>query len=234
MVHHNGLDIAANVGTVVIAAAAGVVSFAGRNGAYGNFVEIDHGQGVKTRYGHSNKLFVKKGEKVRRGQKISTIGLTGRTTGPHLHYEIHVNNKSVDPSRYIDIAPNQTWGSPVDPVLMAQAGKPIPMGGDENPFQIEINDALISNIAIVTRSDINRLMSAAIPFGIVIISLFFMCQNSRYAVIGQKFVKAFSMPFALIDTIFARNAEDIVREAPVEFWTKDTAQHSQTKIRSVS
>ncbi len=98
---HQGLDIATQKGTPIIAPADGVVTRFGREGAYGIMIKLDHGYGFKTRYGHISKAKVKVGNKVKRGQIIAIVGSTGRSTGPHLHYEVHVNGLPVDPARYI-------------------------------------------------------------------------------------------------------------------------------------
>jgi len=98
---HKGLDIATRSGTPVIAPADGLVVFAGREGGFGNMVVIDHGYGITTRYGHNSSLEVKLGQKVKRGDMIARVGNTGRSTGPHVHYEVAVNGVSVNPSRYI-------------------------------------------------------------------------------------------------------------------------------------
>lgn len=99
--HHNGLDVAADEGTPVYATADGVVAFAGLNGSYGKFIKISHGFGITTRYAHNNEILVKKGQKVRRGEQIGVMGSTGRSTGPHVHYEVHVHNEPVDPARFV-------------------------------------------------------------------------------------------------------------------------------------
>lgn len=98
---HKGLDIAGPVGTSVFAPAAGVVSYVGYESGYGKIVSIDHGFGVVTRFAHNSKVFVKLGQKVKRREKISAIGSTGRSTGPHLHYEVRVNGIPVDPKNYV-------------------------------------------------------------------------------------------------------------------------------------
>jgi len=98
---HAGIDIAGTPGTAIMAPARGKVVFAGENGPLGNSVIIDHGFGVRTQYGHSKELFVKRGEEVERGQKIASLGNTGRSTGPHLHYMVEVNGKSRNPLDYI-------------------------------------------------------------------------------------------------------------------------------------
>lgn len=98
---HEGLDIAARLGSEVRATADGKVIRAGRDNGYGNLVEIDHGYGVLSRYGHNSKNLVTVGDKVKRGQVIALIGSTGRSTGPHVHYEIVVNGIPVSPRNYI-------------------------------------------------------------------------------------------------------------------------------------
>jgi len=98
---HNGLDIANAPGTPVMAPSDGVVIFDGTEGGYGNVLVIDHGFGVRTRYGHLAKIFVKAGDHVKRGQKVAAIGNTGRSTGPHLHYEVRVNGIPENPRKFI-------------------------------------------------------------------------------------------------------------------------------------
>jgi murein DD-endopeptidase MepM/ murein hydrolase activator NlpD len=98
---HKGLDIAAPKGRPIIAPADGRVTYAGRNGSYGYMVAIKHGYGIVTRYGHLSKMLKKKGEKVERGEVIALVGSTGRSTGPHLHYEVRLNGVPVNPEKYI-------------------------------------------------------------------------------------------------------------------------------------
>lgn len=98
---HRGIDFAGEKGSPVVATGAGIVTFAGRRGAYGHLIEIDHGGGLKTRYAHLGKLKVQPGDVVTRGQQIAEIGMTGRSTGPHVHYELIENGKHVNPSRYV-------------------------------------------------------------------------------------------------------------------------------------
>jgi murein DD-endopeptidase MepM/ murein hydrolase activator NlpD len=100
-VMHQGLDIAAPHGKEVFAPSDGTVVFAGLEGGYGNVIVIDHGYGIKTRYGHLAKILVKSGEKVKRGSKIAAVGNTGRSTGPHLHYEVRVNGIPQNPRKFI-------------------------------------------------------------------------------------------------------------------------------------
>jgi len=98
---HEGQDIDAEYGDPVIAAGNGRVTIAGRQRGYGNVVYIDHGAGLSTRYGHLSQINVAVGQSVTRGQKIGLVGSTGRSTGPHLHYEVRINNQPVDPKRYL-------------------------------------------------------------------------------------------------------------------------------------
>jgi len=98
---HKGVDVATRTGTSIIAPADGLVIFSGREGGYGNLVLIDHGYGIVTKFGHASVLEVKRGQKVKRGDVVARVGNTGRSTGPHLHYEILVNGVAVNPMRYI-------------------------------------------------------------------------------------------------------------------------------------
>jgi murein DD-endopeptidase MepM/ murein hydrolase activator NlpD len=99
---HKGIDIAAPVGEPILAPARGVVRFAGnRTNGYGNMVEIDHGFGYITRFAHCSRLLVHSGDVVRRGQVIALVGATGLVSGPHLHYEVEVNGRQVDPLNFI-------------------------------------------------------------------------------------------------------------------------------------
>jgi murein DD-endopeptidase MepM/ murein hydrolase activator NlpD len=98
---HEGLDISNRVGTPVIAPADGIITDTGQDYSHGNVIVISHGFGMTSRYNHLNKFFVKPGQKVKRGDKIAEIGMTGKSTGPHLHYEVRVNGIPVNPVRYI-------------------------------------------------------------------------------------------------------------------------------------
>jgi murein DD-endopeptidase MepM/ murein hydrolase activator NlpD len=98
---HQGLDISNRIGTPVRAPARGTVTFSAMDGAYGLCIVIDHGNGIATRYGHLSKSSVKVGDYVQRGDVIGLVGNTGRSTGPHLHYEVHVRGVPVNPMRYI-------------------------------------------------------------------------------------------------------------------------------------
>ena len=98
---HAGVDMAAEEGTRVSASASGLVTHAGPNGAYGNMIRIDHGNGLVTHYAHLSRVIVKVGEEVRRGQHIGAVGNTGRSTGPHLHYEVRREQMPINPMTYI-------------------------------------------------------------------------------------------------------------------------------------
>ena len=98
---HEGLDISNRIGTPIIAPANGIVSDVGNDTALGKVVVIFHGFGMISRCGHLNKVFVKVGQRVKRGEKIAEVGMTGKTTGPHVHYEIKLNGIPVNPMRYI-------------------------------------------------------------------------------------------------------------------------------------
>ena len=98
---HTGLDISAKKGTPIKVVADGTVTFAKYNGSYGNLVKVDHGNGVETWYAHTNKMYVKAGTEVKAGDVIAEVGSTGNSTGPHLHLEIRVNGKHINPQLYL-------------------------------------------------------------------------------------------------------------------------------------
>jgi murein DD-endopeptidase MepM/ murein hydrolase activator NlpD len=98
---HEGIDVTAPMGSPIEAPAAGTVTDAGWESGYGNTVTIDHGYGVVTKFAHCSKLLVRTGQHVSRGTKIALVGNTGLATGPHLHYEVHVNGRPVDPLKYV-------------------------------------------------------------------------------------------------------------------------------------
>jgi murein DD-endopeptidase MepM/ murein hydrolase activator NlpD len=98
---HEGIDVAAPMGAPIVAPASGTVTKVGRENGYGNVLEIDHGNGIVTRYAHCSKIDVRQGQRVTRGQRVAAVGSTGLSTGPHLHYEIHINGKIVDPLTYV-------------------------------------------------------------------------------------------------------------------------------------
>lgn len=102
---HAGMDIDGERGDLVVAPAGGTVVEAGYKGGYGNAVEIDHGNGLSTRYGHLSKIEIQAGETVTRGQLIGNVGSTGRSTGPHLHYELRLNEKPINPRHFLPQEP---------------------------------------------------------------------------------------------------------------------------------
>ncbi|MGD8999952.1 MAG: M23 family metallopeptidase [Granulosicoccaceae bacterium] len=102
--HHAGVDFAGKHGAEVVAVGAGVVTWASERYGYGNLVEITHGNGIATRYGHNHKILVKVGDKVEKGDTLALMGSTGRSTGPHVHFEVLKNGRSVNPSEYIQAA----------------------------------------------------------------------------------------------------------------------------------
>lgn len=95
--NHDDLDLPAELGSPILAAGKGTVLYAAYAPGYGNLVEIDHGQGIITRYGHANKLLVKAGDIIEQSQQIATVGSTGKSTGPHLHFEVSKGGISIDP-----------------------------------------------------------------------------------------------------------------------------------------
>jgi murein DD-endopeptidase MepM/ murein hydrolase activator NlpD len=102
---HKGIDFHASIGDPVLAVADGVVSYAGQRSGYGNVVEIDHGNGYITRYAHNSRLQVRVGELVHRGDQVARAGSSGRSTGAHVHFEVWVNGRVVNPSRFLGQAP---------------------------------------------------------------------------------------------------------------------------------
>jgi len=101
---HSGADIRSGYGTPVAAAGAGTVSFAGRQGGYGNMIAVDHGGGIVTRYAHLRRIETAKGKLVTAGERIGQVGSTGRTTGPHLHFEVRLDGHPVDPVTAMTVA----------------------------------------------------------------------------------------------------------------------------------
>ncbi len=120
---HAGVDLAGPTGSPVYATADGVVAHAGWLGGYGNLVKIEHGKALETRYGHLSKILVRPGTPVKRGQLIALLGSTGRSTGPHLHYEVRVDGRAVNPLPFIQ----------ADRYLIAmqQRGNDVALGGPE-------------------------------------------------------------------------------------------------------
>jgi murein DD-endopeptidase MepM/ murein hydrolase activator NlpD len=101
---HKGIDIAAKQGSDIVAMADGLVIFSGRKSGYGNIVEVRHANGLETRYAHNQRNVVKEGDLIRKGQVIAKLGSTGRSTGPHVHFEVRRNGEAVDPMRYLDLS----------------------------------------------------------------------------------------------------------------------------------
>jgi len=98
---HPGIDISALAGTPILASAAGVVTYAGTQSGYGKTVEIDHGFGYKTRYAHAGSIEVNRGQRVSRGDLLGEVGKTGLATAPHLHYEVMIDGRQVNPRQYL-------------------------------------------------------------------------------------------------------------------------------------
>ena len=98
---HTGTDICCPIGTQIKAVASGTVTFAEKNGSYGNLIKVSHGNGVETWYAHCKELYAKVGQKVNAGDVIAAVGMTGNTTGPHLHLEIRVNGTAINPQNYL-------------------------------------------------------------------------------------------------------------------------------------
>jgi len=103
---HAGLDFKGPVGAPIFAAARGTIAFVGQRPGYGNCVEIDHGNGLLTRYAHMSGFRAHAGEPVAAGQLIGVVGSTGRSTGPHLHFEVRLNGQPVNPRPFLEVAPN--------------------------------------------------------------------------------------------------------------------------------
>jgi murein DD-endopeptidase MepM/ murein hydrolase activator NlpD len=101
---HSGIDLAGPLGTPVYATADGVVGRAGWASGYGNLVELEHGKGIETRYGHLSKILVRVGQRVKRGDLIAKMGSTGRSTGSHLHYEVRLDGRAVNPLPFLQSA----------------------------------------------------------------------------------------------------------------------------------
>lgn len=110
---HTGLDFSADPGTPILAAAGGMVISSGYHPQYGNLLEIDHGNGLTTRYAHAQRLLVKAGDLIKRGQQVALVGNTGRSTGPHLHFEVMVDGVMQDPAKFLAAASAPAGGAPV-------------------------------------------------------------------------------------------------------------------------
>lgn len=128
---HTGQDYAAAVGTPILAAAGGVVVTQEFHPEYGNMVEIDHGNDLITRYAHASKVFVKKGDLIKRGQKIAEVGTSGRSTGAHLHFEVWVHGVVQDPQKFLAIHPQAPAATLA--ALAKSTPKPVPLAGTSTP-----------------------------------------------------------------------------------------------------
>ncbi len=111
LTEHLGLDFAGDIGDPVYATAGGIVTWAGPKSGYGDMVEIEHPGGYRTRYGHSHRIDVEVGQMVNKGQQIATVGNSGRSTGPHVHYEVLKNGQQVDPISFVNNRPNKFNGT---------------------------------------------------------------------------------------------------------------------------
>lgn len=123
---HEGIDFAAPQGTGIRAVAAGVVTWAGPRGGYGNMVQIDHGNGYATRYGHAFRVLAHVGETVQRGDVIALVGDTGRSTGPHVHFEVLRNGHEVNPARFVALRAGATAFPGPESAAHVAAGKVLP------------------------------------------------------------------------------------------------------------
>ncbi|MGI4785410.1 MAG: M23 family metallopeptidase, partial [Janthinobacterium lividum] len=129
---HDGVDFVAPVGTPIVAAAGGVVVASEYRSDYGNMVDIDHGNGLKTRYAHASKVFVKIGDIVKAGERIALVGRTGRATGSHLHFEVHVNDVPQNPVAFLENAGQPKMAAtkaPAQRVAAADIGKSMAAAG---------------------------------------------------------------------------------------------------------
>ncbi len=122
---HAGIDLASPTGTPIYATADGVVDRAEWFGGYGNMVEIDHGKSIATRYGHMSRIVAHEGERVHRGDLIGYVGSTGRSTGPHLHYEVRIDGRAVNPIPFLQSA------NYLVAVNEQKVGAPVALGGPE-------------------------------------------------------------------------------------------------------
>lgn len=124
--YHSGLDLVGPLGSAVQATASGTVTFAGPRGRYGNMVAIDHGHGISTRYGHLREIFVEVGQRLETGQEIAIMGSSGRSTGPHLHYEIRSQYETLDPMKFLQAGAKAIGNDPELSIvnMQHQTGEP--------------------------------------------------------------------------------------------------------------
>lgn len=118
---HAGIDFRGPIGAPIYAAADGVVSFVGQKSGYGNVVEVSHGNGLMTRYAHLSRFNSRVGQRVAAGEQIAALGNTGRSTGPHLHFEVRINDRAVNPRPFLEMAPNVLEEARRDPALARSA-----------------------------------------------------------------------------------------------------------------
>lgn len=118
--HHDGIDIAGKEGSEIISVAAGVVTWAGRRYGYGNLVEVNHGNGYVTRYAHNRDILVQVGDTVKKAQKLALMGSSGRSTGPHVHFEVIKNGVTVDPIKYVQTARGNNGEQPPEQTAQSE------------------------------------------------------------------------------------------------------------------
>ena len=171
---HPGIDISTPIGTKVQAPADGIVISTGQQGGYGNALVIDHGYGVVTRYGHLDSFAVKPGQRVKRGEVIAFVGSTGRSTGPHLHYEVWVRDQAQNPIHFILDEYRTFWLGPrsrAEPGRGSPGGTPLFVSGDlmdattwrQQPLARGCAGALLFYAAVVVGLTAVRLAGSAHP-----------------------------------------------------------------------
>jgi murein DD-endopeptidase MepM/ murein hydrolase activator NlpD len=169
VVQHNGVDFAVPRGAPVYATADGVVSFAGWHRQLGRVVAIDHGYGITTRYGHNMKLVVHVGDHVRRGQVIARSGSSGRSTGPHVHYEVWINDHAIDPASFMFEVPAESLaqnrepnlglavgGSEPDPAVMSLVRASVPSPAERLPVNLAIVGVFAALTLVIVGSALPR------------------------------------------------------------------------------
>jgi murein DD-endopeptidase MepM/ murein hydrolase activator NlpD len=159
---HAGLDIAAATGTPVYASQPGTVVFSGPYGGYGNVVVLDHGHSLYTLYGHNSQVLVQAGQYVGQGQPISLVGSTGRSTGPHLHFEVHYNRQYINPVTYL------SYLQPSQPINR-QLAKVTPMNLSPTPRQNNANGAVVAQAH--SRRVVNRRQYSNNAYGRKVVQL---------------------------------------------------------------